>query len=127
MDIMLVTALFIAVALGVFFFIYFFVYRRLDKFDERPLEISLEQLTYEYSSNKDLARQKFNNKFLEVTGKISQITYNGEEYVMTLYPDFNCYFKYANFPIVLLEGEIITVKGIFFDNGNLRGLKRCSV
>ena len=104
--------------------VYFFVYRKIDSLNAEPLKISVERLEILSS---DEARKNFNRRFLEVTGSVSRIKYNGSEYVMTLGKDFKCYFKYANFPIVLLENETIKVSGFYFDDGKLRGLKKCSV
>ena len=119
--------LFLIILAG-FLFFYFFVYRKIDKIiGVKPLKISVAQLKNEYASDENTAREKFNSKILEVTGRVSKIIYNGNEYIMTLENDFNCYFKYANFPIVLIEGQSITIVGIFYDDGNLYCMKKCFV
>ena len=120
--------LYLAVFFVIMFFIalgvYFFVYLKIDSFSSEPMKISVERLEM---LSADEARKNFNRKFLEITGSVSSIKYTGSEYIMTLGKNFKCYFKYANFPIVLLENEMIKVSGFYFDNGNLRGLKKCSV
>ena len=113
----LLTLIFLAVLIFVALSVYFFVYKKIES--NAPIKISSSQLI-------NSGQKNFNNRLLEVTGKISKITYNGSEYVMTLDNDINCYFKYSTFPIVLAEGKIITVRGIYFYNG-INGLKKCSV
>ena len=126
MGSLLVFTFFAAILLGrLGFLLYAYVYP--DSNYENLIKISSEELLNEYSSDPKAARLKYKNKFLELTGQISYIRHNGKEYVMTLDETFECYFKYANFPLILSENTKIKIRGVFFDNGKIRGLKRCSV
>jgi len=121
----LILTIFFALMTFVALSVYFFVYRKIiEEYDAEPLKVTVERLEI---LTPEEAAKNFNRKFLEVTGKVSRIKYDGNKYIMTLGKDFKCYFKYANFPIVVLENEIIKVSGFYFDDGNLRGLKKCSV
>ena len=125
MGSLLVFSFFAAVLLGrLGFLIYAYVYPDSD--DESLIKISSEELISEYTSDEKAARLKYKNKFLELTGRISYIHHNGQEYVMILNEAFECYFKYANFPLILSENTEIKIRGVFFDDGKKRGLKRCS-
>ena len=107
------------------FFIYSYIYP--DFKEENLIKISSEELLKEYKTDKDGTRLKYKNKFLELSGQISYIRHDGNEYIITLDEAFECYFKYANFPLILSENSKIKIIGIFFDNGKIHGLKKCSV
>ena len=113
--------------------LYFFVYKRIyfNDEDSRGGELSYKKfLVNELESLSVNDRKKFHNRRMQLKGRITHIEeFRNEYFLVTLGENTQCFFNYSRHKDtikILKPGQIIVVKGVYVDYGELEhGLTQC--
>lgn len=113
--------------------LYFFVYKRIyfNDEDSRGGELSYKKfLVNELESLSVNDRKKFHNRRMQLKGRITHIEeFRNEYFLVTLGENTQCFFSYSHHKDtikILKPGQIIVVKGVYVDYGELEhGLTQC--
>ncbi|MBR0252349.1 MAG: hypothetical protein IJQ57_03250 [Synergistaceae bacterium] len=114
--------------------LYFFVYKRIYFNDEDSRgggELSYKKFFVNELENLSIDdRKKFHNRRMQLRGRITHIAeFKNEYFLVTLGENTQCFFSYSHHKDtikILKPGQIIVVKGVYVDYGELEhGLTQC--
>ncbi|MBQ7067936.1 MAG: hypothetical protein IJM82_02085 [Synergistaceae bacterium] len=114
--------------------LYFFVYKRIYFNDEDSRgggELSYKKFFVNELENLSIDdRKKFHNRRMQLRGRITHIAeFRNEYFLVTLGENTQCFFSYSHHKDtikILKPGQIIVVKGVYVDYGELEhGLTQC--
>lgn len=114
--------------------LYFFVYKRIYFNDEDSRgggELSYKKFLVDELENLSIDdRKKFHNRRMQLRGRITKIAeFKNEYFLVTLGENTQCFFSYSHHKDtikILKPGQIIVVKGVYVDYGELEhGLTQC--
>ena len=114
--------------------LYFFVYKRIYFNDEDSRgggELSYKKFFVNELENLSIDdRKKFHNRRMQLRGRITHIAeFKNEYFLVTLGENTQCFFNYLRHKDtikILKPGQIIVVKGVYVDYGELEhGLTQC--